>query len=53
VIVVEGARRTDNTPFEIFTDVLNGAVPELLVVPVHVITTVPLKGAPLLVYTVS
>jgi hypothetical protein len=50
---VEGARSTESTPFEILTDVLNGAVPEVLVLPVQVITTVPLSGVPDGVTTVS
>ena len=48
--MVDGASCTDRTPFEILTDVLNGpfAAP-----PVQVITTLPLNGAPVGVYTVS
>jgi hypothetical protein len=46
MIVVEGASRTESTPFAIFTDVLNGAMPELVVLPVQAITTVPLNAAP-------
>jgi hypothetical protein len=38
---------------EILTDVFDGPVPELLVVPVQVITTVPVNGAPEDVETVS
>jgi hypothetical protein len=53
MMAVEGASSSESTPLEIFTDVLKGAVPELLVLPVQVITTVPLKGAPVDVETVS